>query len=218
MSKTRVLVADDHLVVRKGMGAIISGRPDWEVCGEAATGREAVAAAAKLHPDVVVMDISMPDLNGLEATRQILKNRPRTEVLILSMHESEQIVRDVLASGARGYVLKSDAGNDLVLALEALRQHKLYFTSNVAEVVLRGYLKGGTERASETQNSGILTSREREIVQLLAEGWSNKEVAAALHISIKTVETHRARIMAKLDLHSISELVRYAIRNQIIEC
>jgi DNA-binding NarL/FixJ family response regulator len=165
------------------------------------------------------MDISMPDLNGLEATRQILKDRPRTEVLILSMHESEQIVRDVLASGARGYILKSDAGDDLVSALEALQQHKLFFTSNVAEVVLHGYLKGsGTERAPETRNSGLLTSREREIVQLLAEGWSNKEAAATLHISIKTVETHRARIMAKLDLHSISDLVRYAIRNRIIEC
>src|SRR5579864_7210043 len=129
MSKTRVLVVDDHLVIRRGVGAILGGCSDWEVCAEAATGREAVAAAARLQPDLVVMDISMPDMNGLEATRQILKNQPRTEVLILSMHESEQIVRDVLASGARGYVLKSDAGDDLVSALEALRQHKLFLTS-----------------------------------------------------------------------------------------
>ncbi len=216
MKKTRILIVDDHLVVRKGVGALVEGRPDWEVCGDAATGREAVAAAARLKPDIVVMDISMPEMNGLEATRQILKHSPKTEVLILSMHESEQIVRDVLASGARGYVLKSDAGNDLMAALEALRQHRLFFTSKIAETVLRGYLTSPIH-VERGISPGQLSPREREIVQLLAEGKSNKEVADILGISVKTVETHRARIMGKLDLHSISDLVRYAIRNNVIE-
>lgn len=218
MKTARVLIVDDHLVVRKGVAAILEGRPEWEVCGEASTGREAVAAAARLKPDIIVMDISMPEMNGLDAARQILKDSPGTEVLILSMHESEQIVREVLNSGARGYILKGDAGNDLVTALEALCQHKLFFTSKVAEVVLQGYLGGPAETRREAKPAGQLSPREREIVQLLAEGKSNKEVAAALGISVKTVETHRARIMGKLDLHSVSDLVRFAIRNNIIEC
>ena len=217
MDKVRILVVDDHQLVRKGIVAAIQDeRPEWEVCGEASTGREALAATERLNPDIVVMDISMPDMNGLEATRQILKLSPQTQVLILSMHESEQIIREVLDCGARGYVLKSDAGPELMVALEALRDRKPHFTSKIAEVLLRGYLHGPANGGGEP-NSPI-SSREREVIQLVAEGKSNKDVANTLNISVKTVETHRARIMAKLEIHSVSELVRYAIRNGIIQC
>ncbi len=219
MKKTRLLLVDDHQVVRRGVAGVIGdSRPDWEVCGEASTGREAVAAAASLRPDIVVMDISMPDMNGLEAMREILKDNPCTQVLILSMHESEQIVRDVLGAGARGYILKQDAGNDLITALEAVRQHKLYFTSRVSEVVLSGYLGHAAADALPEAFSGRLSSREFQIVKLVAESKSNKEVAHILDISVKTVESHRAHIMEKLGFHSVTELVRYAIRNNIVEC
>lgn len=210
MKKTRILIADDHQVVRKGIGCILGGRPEWEICGEAANGREAVDAAARLKPDLVIMDISMPEMNGLEATRHILKDNPRIEILILSMHESEQLVHDVLSAGARGYILKTDAGEDLVAAVEVLRRHKPWFTSKIAEVVLRGYVEGRPP-------SGPLGPREREIMQLVAEGRSNKEIAHSLGITVKTVETHRAHIMAKPGLHGVAELDRYAIRNVIIE-
>src|ERR1035437_6809190 len=219
MKKTRILLVDDHQVVRRsGAGLIADARPPWEVWGEAAPGREAGAAAAALRPDIVVMDISMPEMNGLEATREILKENPGTEVLILSMHESEQMVHDVLSAGARGYILKRDAGNDLIAALEAIRQHKLFFTSRVSEVVLSGYLGRIADAASAGGVSNRLSPREGQIVKLVAESKSNKEVAHILQISIKTVESHRANIMEKLGLHSVSELVRYAIRNNIVEC
>src|SRR5690349_20631962 len=189
MKSFRILVVDDHQLVRKGVvAAIRDERPEWEVCGEASTGREAVAAAERHNPDVVVMDISMPDLNGLEATRQILKENPERQVLILSMHESEQILRDVLDSGARGYILKSDAGTDLLGALDALQNNKPFFTSKIAEVLLRGYLNGPVAGALP---GSPVSPREREIIQLIAEGKSNKEVATTLTISVKTVETHR---------------------------
>ena len=218
MKKTRILLVDDHHVVRRGVAGVIEdARPEWEVCGEASTGREAVAAAASLKPDVVVMDISMPDMNGLEATREILKNNPGTEVLILSVHESDQIVHDVLAAGARGYILKQDAGTDLIAALEAVRQHKLFFTSRVSEVVLNGYLGRATTEAPADAPFSRLSPREIQIVQLVAESKSNKEVSNILQLSVKTVESHRAHIMEKLGLHCVAELVRYAIRNKIVE-
>jgi DNA-binding NarL/FixJ family response regulator len=218
MKKTRILLVDDHQVVRRGVAGVIGdARPEWEVCGEASTGREAVAAAASLKPDVVVMDISMPDMNGLEATREILKNNPGTEVLILSVHESDQIVHDVLAAGARGYILKQDAGTDLIAALEAVRQHRLFFTARVSEVVLSGYLGRAGAEASADAPFRRLTPREIQIVQLVAESKSNKEVSNILQLSVKTVESHRAHIMEKLGLHSVAELVRYAIRNNIVE-
>jgi len=218
MWKTRILLVDDHQVVRRGVAGVIGdARPEWEVCGEASTGREAVAAAARLKPDVVVMDISMPDMNGLEATREILKNNPGTEVLILSVHESDQIVHDVLAAGARGYILKQDAGTDLIAALEAVRQHRLFFTARVSEVVLSGYLGRAGAEASADAPFRRLTPREIQIVQLVAESKSNKEVSNILQLSVKTVESHRAHIMEKLGLHSVAELVRYAIRNNIVE-
>ena len=218
MKKTRILLVDDHLVVRRGVAGVIGdARPEWEVCGEASTGREGVAAAARLKPDVVVMDISMPDMNGLEATREILKDNPGTEVLILSVHESDQIVHDVLAAGARGYILKQDAGTDLVAALEAVRQHRLFLTSRVSEVVLSGYLGRAAAGTPPEVPFSRLSPREVQIVQLVAESKSNKEVSGILHISVKTVESHRAHIMEKLGLHSVADLVRYAIRNNIVE-
>src|SRR5271165_5716481 len=172
----RILVADDHEIVRRGLRALLDAQPNWEVVGEAVSGREAVDLAKQLTPDIAIIDVGMPELNGLEATRQILKALPQTEVLILTMHESEQLIREVLDTGARGYVLKSDAGRDLVAALDALRRHKPYFTTKVSEMVLTGYLRGGprTEEPEDTPRLR-LTPREREIVQLLAEGKSNKE-------------------------------------------
>lgn len=212
-------MVDDHQVVRRGIAGLVGdARPEWEVCGEASTGREAVAAAASLRPDVVVMDISMPDMNGLEATREILKDNPGTEVLVLSMHESEQMVHEILRAGARGYILKQDASNDLITAIEAVRQHKLFFTSRVSEVVLSGYLGRATAEAPADTPFSRLSPREIQIVQMVAESKANKEIANILNISVKTVESHRAHIMEKLGLHSVTELVRYAIRNNIVEC
>jgi DNA-binding NarL/FixJ family response regulator len=213
----RILVADDHEVVRRGLCALLQAQPDWEICGEAGDGREALEKAQKLRPDVVILDIGMPSLNGLEATRQILKINPQTRILILTLHDSDQVVREVLNAGARGFLLKSDAARDLVAAVEALRRDKTYFTSKVAAMVLEGFLKQGTPAAvAAPPPRGRLTPREREIVQLLAEGKSTKEVAVALGLSVKTAETHRSNIMRKLELHSVSDLVLYAVRNNIV--
>lgn len=214
-SALRILLADDHEFVRKGLRTVIQDRDDWEICGEAANGREAVAMADELEPHIVVMDISMPELNGLDAARQILGDHPDIEVLILTMHDSEELIKQVLAAGARGYMLKSDASRQLVAAIDTLRRHKPFLSLEVNEVVLRGYLDGVEPLKGEGPSD--LTAREREVVQLLAEGSTSKEVAETLGISAKTVETHRANIMRKLDLHSVTELVRYAIRNNIIE-
>jgi len=217
VSTVRILIADDHDVVRRGLRALLENQPGWVVVDEAVNGREAVKKVEHWKPDVVVLDISMPELNGLEATRQILKAAPGTEVVILTVHESEQVVREVLQAGARGYVLKSDAGRDLVAAVKALSQHKPFFTAKVAEMVLAGYLGQGASAVEEAAPRLPLSSREREVTQLLAEGKSNKEIAKVLHLSVKTVETHRAKIMHKLGLHSIGDLIRYAIRHNIAE-
>jgi DNA-binding NarL/FixJ family response regulator len=217
MSQVRILIADDHEVVRRGLRVLIEARLGWEICGEAGTGREAVEKSTELRPDVVVLDIGMPELNGLEATRQIVKAVPGTQVLILTIHESEQLVREVLAAGARGYVLKSDAGRDLLRAIDALRTHRAFLTSKVAEIVARDYRRRAVHGENIASAGSPLSAREREIVELLARGRSNKEVALALDISVKTAETHRSHIMAKLNLHSIGDLVRYAVRNGIIE-
>jgi DNA-binding NarL/FixJ family response regulator len=212
---TRILIADDHQIIREGLRKILEEQSDWIVCGEAATGRETVAKALKLQPDVIVLDFAMPELNGLEVTRQIRAVLPHTEVLILTMHESEQLAREALAAGARGFVLKSDAGTTIVAAVAQLSRHLPFFTGRVSQMVLHGYLHCA-DQAEEDAHGNLLTSREREIIQLVAEGRSSKEIADTLGISVKTVETHRANIMSKLDLHSVSELVRYAIRNEII--
>ena len=210
----RILIADDHEVVRHGVRMLIEKEPGWEVCGEAADGRNAVALAAQLKPDVIVLDIGMPELNGLDAARQIKRARSKTEVLIFTGEESEQLIHDVFAAGARSYILKSDIGGHLVAAIRALGQHRHYFTSHISEVVFARYLDGASGAGKD--RTELLTPREREIVQLLAEGKSNKEAGALLGISIKTVETHRAAIMRKLRLDSFADLVRYAIRNKII--
>lgn len=217
MKTLRILVADDHEVVRQGMRALLEVRPEWEVCAEAANGREAVERAKQTKPDVVVMDISMPELNGLEATRQILKALPRTEVLILTLHESEQLIRRVVESGAHACVLKSDAGRSLVEGVAAVGQHKDFFSSKVATVVVESYLKGGKTTGRTNRNRDLLTPREREVVQLLAEEKSNKEIAATLRLSVHTVETHRSNVMRKLGTHSLSGLIRYAVRNNIVQ-
>ena len=213
----RILIADDHDVVREGLRVLLQARPGWEVCAEAKTGREAVEQARQLKPDVVVLDVSMPELNGLEAARQILRAVPRTEILILTMHESEELARQVLAVGVRGYVLKSDAGRELLAAVEALAEHKPHFTPRISRMVLEGYLRSEGGPPPPGLLAGRLTPREREVVQLLAEGKSNKEVAARLGISVKTAEAHRGNIMRKLNLHSVTELVHYAVRNQIVQ-
>jgi DNA-binding NarL/FixJ family response regulator len=209
----RLLVADDHELMRRGICQLLQMRKDWQVCGEAGNGRQAVELAAQLKPDIAILDIGMPDLNGLEATRQIKKVSPQTEVLIFTMHETDQLIHDVLAAGALGYVLKSDAARCLTSAIESLEDHKPFFSAKVSETVLDGFLK--------TSGAGLeadrVTPREREIIQLLAEGKSNKEVSEILGISIKTTETHRSSIMKKLDLKSFADLVRYAVRNKIVE-
>ena len=210
----RILVADDHEVVRQGLRALIEKTPDWVVCGEAADGRAAVALAEKERPDVAVVDFGMPELNGLEATRQIKRVLPECEVLVFTGDEDEQLIHKIFAAGARSYILKSDMTHHLVSAIEALSQHKHYFTSSVSEVLFARYLNGTPGHGSGTTE---LTAREREIVQLLGEGKSNKEVAATLGISVKTVETHRAAIMKKLRCDSFADLVRYAIREKIVQ-
>jgi DNA-binding NarL/FixJ family response regulator len=212
----RILVADDHEIVRHGLCALLRNQPDWEVCAEASDGRDAVAKVQTLKPDAVILDIAMPNLNGLEATRQILKINPQIKVLILTLHDSDQVVQEVLAAGARGFMSKADAARDLVAAMDALRQGKTFFTPKVAAMVLDGYLGRDSRPAAEVPPGTRLTPREREIVQLLAEGKSSKEVAVALGLSVKTAETHRSNIMRKLELHSVSDLVLYAIRNNIV--
>jgi len=216
MNRARILIADDHAIVRRGLRALVESQAGWEICAEAFTGTEAVEKAGQFKPDVAVVDIGIPELNGLDATRHILKESPQTEVLILTMHQSEEVVREVLKAGARAYVLKSDADQNLVAAIEALLQHKPFLTSNVTDVVLSDYLNGQID-AAEPQPRSRITRREREIIQLLAEGKSNKEVALTLDISTRTAEAHRANIMHKLGFDSLGDLVRYAIRNKIVE-
>jgi DNA-binding NarL/FixJ family response regulator len=215
MPALRILIADDHAVVRAGLRTLLESRAGWEVCAEACDGREAVEKAIKLKPDIAVLDIGMPLLNGVEATRRIHKSSPGTEVLILTMHESDDLVQQVVEGGARGYILKDDADRVLLAAVEALRLHKPYFSTRVSGALAPEELsEGGADTAKPSRSR--LTPREREILQLLAEGKSNKEVAAILGISVNTAEAHRANIMLKLDLHSITELVVYAVRNKII--
>jgi DNA-binding NarL/FixJ family response regulator len=209
----RIVIADDHELVRKGLAAVLAEVDTWKVIAEAGNGRQAVEQVSELKPHIAILDLTMPELNGLEATRQILAAEPQTRVLILTAHESEQLIREVLGAGAQGYVLKSDAGRILVGAVEALLDGRTFFTSTVARMVLEGYLRSAAEREAVPS----LSAREREIVQLLAEGRSNKEVARKLDISVKTAETHRSNIMRKMQFASLSDLVRYAVRNKIID-
>jgi DNA-binding NarL/FixJ family response regulator len=210
----RILIADDHELVRRGVRTVLETQAGWVVCGEASTGREAVAKALDLRPDIVVLDISMPELNGLEATRQI-RRAVSARILILTVHESEQLVTEVLDAGAHGYVLKADAGRTLVQAIRALLRDQPFLTERMHVATVRPTKPRRTLAATRTRVR--LSPREREVLQLLGEGKSNKEVAVLLGMTTRTAETHRAHILAKLDLHSMSELVRYAIRNRIIE-
>ena len=211
----RVLVADDHEIVRKGVRGLLEAR-GYDVVGEAADGSEAVEKVLDLAPDIAIIDITMPRLSGLEAARRIGAQAPRTEILILTMHHSEQMVREVLEAGARGYILKSDAAKHLIAAVEALVAHRPYFTADVSQQLLDAYLSRQEGGAQAEHSDRDLTVREREVLQLLAEGKSNKEVASLLDLSVKTVETHRSNLMRKLDLHGLGDLIHYALRNNLI--
>ncbi len=216
--KLRILIADDHEVVRRGLATLLQNHEGWEICGEARDGRETVELAKQLKPDVVVLDVGMPNLNGLAATRQLSQQNPRVKIVVLTITDSDQVIREALDAGARAFVLKSDAVRDLVSAVEALQSGRMFFTSRVNDMVLAGFLdKGFNGSSSDQPMSAKLTPREREVIQLLAEGKSSKEVATLLNLSTKTAETHRSNIMRKLDFHSIRDLVVYAVKNDIIQ-
>jgi len=208
----RIIIADDHEMVRRGVRSLVSGDDRWELVGEADNGRDAVELAAALKPDIAILDITMPLLNGLEAARRIRRHLPDCEVLVLTMHSSRQLLREVLDAGARGCMLKTDAGELIVAALEALSEHKPFFTSDVSDLLLGDYASPRNVQEFLCERGEVLTEREREIAQLIAEGKSSKEMASELGISVLTVDTHRANLMRKLDAHSASEVVRYAIR------
>jgi two-component system response regulator NreC len=207
----KILLADDHALVRHGFRMILAAQPDMEIVGEAGNGREAVELAQKLKPDVVVMDVAMPELNGIEATRRLIELSPRTRVLALSMHKDAVYVREILRAGARGYLLKDSADADLLAAVRAVAKGEGYLSPGVSDAVLSDY------RRHVTDPLDLLTSREREVLQLIAEGKTNKEIATALTLSVYTVEAHRGRLMEKLNLHSTGELVRFAVRSGLID-
>ena len=211
----RILLADDHAVIRSGLRALLQQQTDFQVVGEANDGREAVALAESLHPEVVVMDLTMPNLNGTEASRQIAAKFPETAVIILSMHSDEAYVLRALKAGAKGYLLKESAESDLIQAIRAVRQGKSYFSPAVSRVLVEDYVRQLQDKDIE-DSYDLLTPRERELLQLIAEGKSNKDVANLLNLSVYTVETHRGNIMNKLNLHSVPELILYAVRKGII--
>jgi DNA-binding NarL/FixJ family response regulator len=216
VTRFRILVADDHEVVRRGIRSLLKAHPGWEVCAEVGEGRQAVERTIELQPDIVILDISMPDMNGLTAAREILHQLPKQRILVLTMYDSEKILHDALQVGVRGVVLKSDASLDLVRAVQALEQDMTFFTPRLART-MTAPVSHRSHRDREPASGDLLTHRELEVVQLLAEGKSAREVGVALNISVKTVETHRTNLMHKLDIHSLSGLVRYAVRNNIIQ-
>jgi DNA-binding NarL/FixJ family response regulator len=217
MGNLRLLLADDHHVVRAGLRCLLETQPGWEVVAEASDGREAVAKAAETRPDVVLLDIGMPLMNGLEAARLISQSAPRTRIVMLTVHDSDAMIHKVLAVGARGYLFKTDAARDLVAAIKAVHADDTFFTAKVSEIILDSFRHDSTRTQTSASPGGRLTSRQSEIVHLLAEGRSTKEVAALLNISVKTAESHRANLMRRLGYHSVAEVVRYALRNQMIE-
>jgi DNA-binding NarL/FixJ family response regulator len=209
----KLLIADDHEAIRKGVRSFVASHTDWRIVAEASNGHEALGLAKQTQPDVAIIDYSLPQMNGLELTQALKREVPRTEILIYTMHDREDIVQKVLRAGARGYVLKSDPGPELIAAIEALCMHKPYFSGAVSETLLDHFL----EASRSSNDASTLTTREREVAQLIAEGKINKEMAHILDISVKTVETHRASVMHKLNLKTTADLVRYAVRNNIIE-
>ena len=211
MKRIRILLADDHAVVRQGFRMILAAHPDMEIVGEAGNGREAVELAERLKPEVVVMDVSMPELNGIEATRRLAASTPHTRVLALSMHKDSVYVREILRAGARGYLLKDSVADDLVSAVRAVASGEGYLSPQVSNAVLDDY------RRHVTNPIDLLTSREREVLQMLAEGKTNKEIAGVLNLSPYTVEAHRGRVMEKLNVHTIADLVRFAVRNGLVD-
>jgi DNA-binding NarL/FixJ family response regulator len=216
--KLRILIADDHELVRRGLCALLQAHEGWEICGEASDGREAVEKAKQLKPDVVILDVGMPNLNGLAATRQLSRQDPHCKIIVLTITDTDQVVQEALDAGARGFVLKSDAARDLVSAVEALQRNRMFLTPRVNDLVLAGFLDRGHRPAQgDPPDLPKLTPREGEVIQLLAEGKSSKEVASLLNLSTKTAETHRSNIMRKLGFHSIRDLVVYAVKNNIIQ-
>jgi DNA-binding NarL/FixJ family response regulator len=215
MNPFRILLADDHPIFTLGVRSLLESHEGWQVCGEAVDGRDALEKCRELNPDLVVLDISMPRLNGMDAARQILRGNPKQRILVLTDVDSEQVIRECLEAGVRGWVFKTDAAHDLTIAVEALQQHRSTFSSRVSDMVLDGYLRrphtGPIVVVKER-----LAPREREVLQLVAEGKSSKEVSAILGVSVKTVETHRSNILIKLRIHSTVELVMYAVRNGIV--
>jgi DNA-binding NarL/FixJ family response regulator len=215
MRKIRVLLADDHTILRDGIRSLLEDQQDIEVIGEAEDGQTAVKMATQLDPDIVIMDIAMPLLNGLEATRHIRRDSPQVKVLILTMHENEEYIRQVLAAGAFGYVLKDAAARDLLGAIRAVYNGESVLSPAITRLVIEDYLRWGDMQPVDASNG--LTSREREVLQLIAEGYTNKEIAEILCLSIKTIQSHRTNLMGKLDLHDRGELIKYAIQKKIIE-
>ena len=214
MNGLRIFLADDHSLVRRGIRSLLGVHSEWEVCGEATDGKEALEKVNKLNPDVLILDINMPELNGLEVISRVHRMCPKVEVLVLTVQDSEQAMKQALEAGARGYMLKSDAGSELLAAVDAVRRHHAFLSSQVSRM-LHGSSAIATKH--DVPPKEPLSPRERQILQLLAEGRSTKEIATALEITIKTAETHRSNIMRKLDLHHVTELVRYAIRNQVVQ-
>lgn len=213
----RILIADDHAVVRRGLRALLSSQPGLEVCCETATGSETVKRVREGKPNLVILDLTMPEMNGLETARVIREESPATEVMVLSMHFSEELAREVLKAGAMAYVLKSDADEELLAAVDHVRQHQPFFTGQLAASMMRNFLDEPRTQGTEEEAETGLTPRELEVVQLLAEGKSNKQVASALSVSTRTIESHRNHIMHKMGFGSFSELVRFAIRNNLVE-
>jgi DNA-binding NarL/FixJ family response regulator len=209
----RILIADDHEIVRQGLRALVQSHPGWDVCGEAVDGSDAVQKARELKPDVIALDIGMPNVNGLEAAREILRESPKSKILFLTIYDTEQAVKSAVQIGAKGLILKSDAARELLVAIDAIQRNTTYFSSQTSQAILRPDLRGN-RRSSDKDT---LTKRERQVIQLRAEGKSTKEVASILELSVKTAETHRSNIMGKLGLHSISELVLYAVKNSIVQ-